>query len=85
MTEYITVTSPPAIVVLPDQAAAPTDPDDDGLYEDLNGNGHIDGNDFQRYFLNMDWIAANEPVSAFDLNANGRIDGSDYPLLFLER
>jgi PKD repeat protein len=30
----------------------------------------------------MAWIAANEPVTAFDCNANGRIDFADVVLLF---
>jgi hypothetical protein len=29
------------------------------------------------YFNQMEWIAVNEPVSAFDLNGNGRIDFAD--------
>jgi hypothetical protein len=32
----------------------------------------------------MEWIAANEPVSAFDLNRNGRIDFADIVRLFGE-
>ena len=28
-------------------------------------------------FNQMQWIAANEPVSAFDFNGNGRIDFND--------
>ena len=30
----------------------------------------------------MEWIAAHEPVSAFDLNGNGRIDFADIVRLF---
>ena len=30
----------------------------------------------------MDWIAANEPVTAFDYNGNGRIDFADVVWLF---
>jgi hypothetical protein len=62
----------------------PTDPDSDGLYEDLNGNARKDFNDVVVMFNQMQWIAANEPVSAFDFNGNGRIDFNDIVKLFGE-
>ncbi len=34
------------------------------------------------YFNQMTWIAANEPVVAFDYNGTGRIDFADVVLLF---
>ena len=34
------------------------------------------------YVDQMDWIAANEPVPAFDYNGNGRIDVADVVWLF---
>lgn len=84
MTGYITVTSAPAVVALPGQALAPTDPDSDGLYEDLNGNGEMDFDDVVVFFNNLAWIPAHEPVSAFDFNGNGEIDYDDVVLLFGE-
>jgi PKD repeat protein len=60
----------------------PTDPDGDGLYDDVNGNGRRDFADVVLYFNNLEWIAANEPVGAFDCNANGRIDFADVVWLF---
>jgi PKD repeat protein len=62
----------------------PTDPDGDCIYEDLNGNGRLDFADVVLYFNQMEWIAANEPTSAFDLNGNGRIDFADIVKLFNE-
>jgi PKD repeat protein len=62
----------------------PTDPDGDCIYEDLNGNGRLDFADVVLYFNRMEWIAENEPVSAFDLNGNGRIDFADIVKLFGE-
>ncbi len=59
----------------------PSDPDGNGLYEDLNGNGRTDFNDVVIYFNAMDWISQNQPVEAFDYNGNGRIDFND--LVFL--
>lgn len=62
--------------------AFPRDNDGDGIFEDLNGNGHLDYNDVVIFFNSMDWIADNEPVSAFDVNKNSRIDFNDIVTLF---
>ena len=60
----------------------PTDTNSDGRYEDVNGNGRKDFADVVLFFNQMTWIAANEPVSAFDFNGNGRIDFADVVWLF---
>ena len=60
----------------------PTDTDGDGLYDDVNGNDRPDFADVVLYFNQMTWIAANEPVAAFDYNGNGRIDFADVVWLF---
>lgn len=72
------------VVAIPGQAAVPTDPDLDGVYEDTNGNGRTDFADIVVYFGAMDWIAVHEPVAAFDFNGNGRIDFADITALFGE-
>ncbi|MEN6342655.1 MAG: dockerin type I domain-containing protein, partial [Methanospirillum sp.] len=72
----------PAPVALPSASDAPTDTDGDGKYDDVNGNGRRDFNDVVLYFNQMSWIAANEPVTAFDCNGNGRIDFADIAWLF---
>ena len=72
------------LVPLPDLSRVPTDPDGDGIYEDLDGDGRLSFNDVVVLFRNMDWIAENEPVRAFDLNGNGRIDFNDVVKLFQE-
>jgi PKD repeat protein len=72
------------LVALPGQAGIPTDPDEDGVYEDLNSNGRKDFNDVVLFFEELDWISANEPVSAFDYNHNGRGEFADIVLLFKE-
>jgi PKD repeat protein len=69
---------------LPGFSNPPTDPDSDGFYEDLNANNRKDFNDVVLMFNQMQWIAANEPVSAFDFNGNGRIDFNDIVKLFGE-
>jgi PKD repeat protein len=71
-------------VALPGMADLPTDPDCDGIYEDLNGNGRVDFADVTLFFAQMEWVAANEPVDLFDFNGNGRIDFADITALFAE-
>ncbi len=67
---------------IPPNTLAPTDPDGDGRFEDLNGNSRLDFNDVVLFFNQMDYIATNEPLTAFDFNNNGRIDFSDIVTLF---
>lgn len=71
-------------VTLPGQSGIPTDPDNDGLFEDLNANGRADFADVTLFFEQMEWVAANEPVALFDFNGNGRIDFADISALFTE-
>ena len=72
----------PGVSLVPGGAGAPGDTDVDGLYEDVNGNGRKDFADVVLYFNQMTWIAANEPLAAFDYNGNGRIDFADVVWLF---
>ncbi len=78
---YISVTSRP-IVIIPGSNGTATDPNGDGLYDDINGNSRQDFADVVLYFNQMTWIAANEPLTAFDYNGNGRIDFADVVWLF---
>lgn len=71
-----------ALLPLPGLTDPPTDPFYDGVYWDINGNGRIDFDDVVLYFLYLEWIQANEPVSLFDYNNNGRIDYDDLYILF---
>jgi PKD repeat protein len=72
----------PSPVALPGQANPPTDPDHDGLYEDLSGNGVATYTDVLLFFKNLEWIQVNEPVPAFDYSGNGGITYTDIRLLF---
>ncbi|RPI36929.1 MAG: hypothetical protein EHM53_11655 [Methanoregulaceae archaeon] len=81
-TEYICIGV--SALPLPGFANRPTDPDGDCIYEDLNANGRLDFADVVLYFNQMTWIAAHEPIPAFDLNGNGRIDFADIVALFNE-
>ncbi len=74
----------PGPVTLPGMTNPPTDPDGDGLYEDLNGNGRADFSDTVLFFSQMEWITDYEPVPLFDFNGNGRIDFNDIVKQFEE-
>ena len=83
-TGYIIVSSAPAPVPLPGYTNPPTDPDSDGLYEDLNANGRKDFNDVYLFYKNMAWMSGNEPIGLFDFNGNGRLDFNDLFVLYKE-
>ena len=52
--DVIIATAPsPAVVTVPGSTAPPTDPDGDGLYDDVNGNGRTDFADAVLYFNQM--------------------------------
>lgn len=72
----------PPVLIIPGAGALPADPDHDGFYDDLNGDTTLDDADVTLFFEQLDWIAANEPVSAFDMNGNGRVDFDDIVWLF---
>jgi subtilisin family serine protease len=84
LVDGFTITSSSSVLPLPGFTNPPTDPDTDNLYEDLNANNRKDFNDVVLMFNQMQWVAANEPVSAFDFNGNGRIDFNDIVKLFGE-
>jgi uncharacterized repeat protein (TIGR01451 family) len=74
------------VEAFPGYSVAPTDPDFDGLYEDINGNGRLDFDDVVAFYLNMQWVRDNSSVGIlpFDFNHNGRIDYDDVVQLYLE-
>ncbi len=69
-------------VALPGFENPPTDPDGDGLFEDLNGNGRVDFGDINAFYANLEWIRANEPLSLFDMDGDGQIGASDIPAAY---
>ena len=73
---------PRPLRAVPPSTEMPLDLDDDGLCEDVNGNGRADFADVVLFFDQMTWIAENEPVKLFDCNGNGRIDFADVVWLF---
>ncbi|WP_435065511.1 right-handed parallel beta-helix repeat-containing protein [Halobaculum sp. EA56] len=79
-TGAVTVRELPAVGTNP----APTDPDGDGRFEDLNGNGRVDFDDVVVLFRNLANPAVTDNVDAYDFNDNGRIDYNDIVTLFGE-
>ncbi len=68
----------------PDYPEGATDPDDDGLYEDLNGNGEADYSDVVQYFNEMESDGLQRNAEYYDYNGNGEIDFADVVDLFQE-
>jgi len=58
------------------------DNDDDGRFEDLNGNGRLDMHDLVLLFQNFRWIGESNLSSRIDFNNNGRADFADIVTLF---
>jgi hypothetical protein len=63
---------------------APTDPDGDGLYEDVNGDGTVNVGDAQALFGNVDDSVVQNNVAAFDFNGDGTVNVGDAQALFAE-
>jgi len=78
--EGVLVTGPPTVT----GGAAPTDPDGDGLYEDMNGNGRLDYEDIEILFNNFDADSVTMNKSAYDFNENGQLDFDDIVDLYEE-
>ena len=76
----VLVTGPPTVT----GGSAPTDPDGDGRYEDLNGNGRLDYEDIEILFNNFDADSVTMNESAYDFNENGQLDFDDIVDLYEE-
>jgi YVTN family beta-propeller protein/beta propeller repeat protein len=70
------------MLAFPGYTNPPTDLDQDGLYEDINGNEILDFDDVVAYYDNMEWIEENAPFESFDYNKNGLIDFDDVVKLY---
>ena len=62
----------------------PTDPDEDGAYEDVNGDGEFTATDVQALFANMDSDAVQNNPELFDFNGDGNFSVSDVQALFAQ-
>jgi secreted PhoX family phosphatase len=76
----VVVTGPPTVV----GDEGPTDPDGDGRYEDLNGNGRMDYDDVKLLFENIDSDSVTLNKAAYDFNENGKLDYDDVVSLYEE-
>jgi hypothetical protein len=76
----IVVAGPPPVV----GGGPPTDPDGDGLYEDVNGNGQVDYDDIVVLFQQFDSDSIQLNPSAYDFNQNGQLDYDDIVTLYEE-
>jgi len=69
-----------------DDCGVPTDPDGDGTFEDLNGNGRVDFDDPIVLFDALTSFPQPQPLDKhpgkFDQNGNGRVDFDDPITLF---
>jgi len=63
---------------------SPTDPDGDGYYEDVNGNGRVDYADVELLFRNLENDSVTSNARAFDFNQNDRLDFDDVVSLYAE-
>ncbi|WP_231188423.1 plastocyanin/azurin family copper-binding protein [Haladaptatus sp. DYF46] len=62
--------------------SSPTDPNGDGNYEDLNGDGEANYADVVDLFDNIEEDAVQDNPEAFDFNENGQLDFDDIVALF---
>ncbi|MFC6873725.1 PKD domain-containing protein [Halobellus marinus] len=58
------------------------DPDDDGVYEDVNGDGTVDELDVQLLFTERDSATVQGSPDAFDFNGDGEFDILDVQALY---
>ena len=67
---------------LPGATNPPRDPNGDGRYEDVNGNGRTDFSDVTLLFTNLNSVTGAYPSQTFDFNGNARIDYGDVTVLY---
>ncbi len=63
-------------------AAPPTDPDGDGRYEDVNGDGNVTLADVQALFAHRHAASVEDTPEAFDFSGDGRVNVVDVQALF---
>jgi hypothetical protein len=72
----------PALDPIGDFENASTDPDGDGLYEDVNGDGEVNVGDAQAIFSNSNDSVVQNNTAAFDFNGDGSVNVGDAQALF---
>jgi len=76
----VVIVGPPPVT----GSAEPTDPDGDGRFEDVNGNGRVDYDDIQLLFDNFDDDSVALNKTAYDFNENGKLEYDDIVTLYSE-
>jgi len=71
-------------LVVGDSDAPAQDPDGDGVYEDVNGDGSVDVLDVQTLFADRDGSVVQNSPDAFDFNGDGEFSLLDIQTLFAE-
>ncbi|WP_159077094.1 fibronectin type III domain-containing protein [Halococcoides cellulosivorans] len=66
----------------PIDGRTPTDPDGDGLYEDVNGDGEFNFPDINTLFQNTDSAAVQSDAPFYDFSDDGAVDLQDVLALF---
>ncbi|EMA57015.1 UDP-sugar hydrolase / 5'-nucleotidase [Halorubrum kocurii JCM 14978] len=61
---------------------AATDPDGDGIYEDVNGDGSVTVTDVQALFAAVSEGSIQSDETAFDYNGDGAVTVTDVQALF---
>lgn len=74
----VSTTTPPPVV----GDSRPTDPDGDGVYEDVNGDGSADLVDVQALFRQLESDAVQNNSAAFDFTGDGTVDVVDVQKFF---
>jgi PKD repeat protein len=72
---YIAVNT--TILPFPGYTDLPTNVGTGDIYQDINGNGHLDFDDIVAFFESHEWAIYNQPVQYFDYNYNTRLDWND--------
>lgn len=67
----------PSLPPIGDSQSPPTDPDGDGLYEDINGDGEVTDADGEMFFEHFEDPEIQNNPEAFDFNGNGHLDFDD--------
>lgn len=75
------VVGPPSVA----GGATPTDPDADGRYKDVNGNGRLDYAEIELLFEHLGAESVTMNVEAYDFNENGQIDYDEVVELYKEQ
>jgi len=63
----------------------PLDLDQDGIYEDVNGDGMFNFNDVLLFLSTNSWISRNQPISCFDTNNDQKISFADPFILYMNQ